>query len=65
MSYQILGSENIYQVNTKIMNNIASTNEVLYDAYNDIKKMNYKTLNYLINNISLDNKSILYVKDKS
>lgn len=62
MSYQILGSENIYQVNLKLMNNLSNDGEIIYDAYNDIRNLNIKQFNYIVNNINLDNSSVLYIE---
>lgn len=65
MSYQVLGSENIYQINLKLMNNLSNDGEIIYDAYNDIRNLNIKQFNYIINNIDLDNNSVIYVESKN
>ncbi len=64
LSYQILASENIYQVNLKLMNNISKYGCILYDAFLDIKNMNMKQFKYVIKNISLENYSVLTVEAK-
>lgn len=65
MSYQVLGSENIYQINLKLMNNLSNDGEIIYDAYNDIRNLNIKQFNYIVNNINLDNNSVLYIEGKN
>ena len=62
LSYQILASENIYQINNKIVNNLINYNCILYDSLNDIKNLNYKQFKYVINNIDLNNNTVLYTK---
>ncbi|MEG0026296.1 MAG: pitrilysin family protein [Bacilli bacterium] len=62
LSYQVLGSESIYRVNNKIMDNVTKFGQILYSAYDDIKKLNIKQFNYLINNINFNNKSVLIIE---
>lgn len=64
ISSNIFGSDNIFAVNAKIMNNLIYYNEILTDTINMIKKMNIEDMNYIIDHLSLKNKSICVVKNK-
>ena len=60
----VFRSDSIYSINSKIMNNVMSYGKVILDNYKEIDKLNIKTMNNIIKNINLDNKSI-YVITKS
>lgn len=64
ISSNILGSDSIFLVNSKIMNNLIYYNEILCDTIELIRNMNREELDYIISNIDLSNKSICVVKNK-
>ena len=64
ISSNILGSDNIFAVNSKIMNNLIYYGEILTDTITMLKNMNMKNMKYIIKNLDLNNKSICVVKNK-
>lgn len=64
ISSNILGSDNIFAVNSKIMNNLIYYGEILTDTITLLKNMNMKNMKYIIKNLDLNNKSICVVKNK-
>lgn len=57
-------SDNIFSLNSKVMNNIIKYNEVIYDNHNEINNLNIKEMNKLIKSISLKNKNIFIIEPK-
>lgn len=64
ISANILGSDSIFAVNSKIMANLIYYNEILCDTIDMIKNMNMEELGYITSNVDLKNKSICVVKNK-
>ena len=64
ISGNILGSDSIFAINSKIMANLIYYDEILCDSIEMIKNMNMEELNYIIDNVNLKNKSITVVKSK-
>ena len=64
ISGNILGSDSIFAINSKIMANLIYYDEILCDSIEMIKNMNMEELNYIIDNVNLKNKSITVVKNK-
>ncbi len=57
-------SNDVYLMNNKIVNNVIKYNEVKYDDYEYIKNSSFKDLEYVLNNLNLENKSICIVNPK-
>lgn len=64
ISSNILGSDNIFNINSKIMNNVIYYGKVLTDTITNIRKMNIDEMNEIIKNVSFNNKSICILKNK-
>lgn len=60
----IYRSDSIYSINNKIVGDIITKNKVILDEYKEIDKLNIRTMNNIIKNINLDNKTI-YLINKS
>ena len=60
----IYRSDSIYSINNKIVGDIIAKNKVILDEYKEIDKLNIRTMNNIIKNINLDNKTI-YLINKS
>jgi predicted Zn-dependent peptidase len=65
LSSHIFMSDNIYQINNKIMNNIIKENKVLTDTYHEISNYNLEELNDIIKNISFDNNNYVIINPKT
>ncbi|MEG0825936.1 MAG: pitrilysin family protein [Bacilli bacterium] len=61
-SSKIYDSDNIYNINSKIMNNLIYYGKVIDNGIDLIRTINLKDMEYVIKNISLENKSICVVK---
>jgi predicted Zn-dependent peptidase len=57
----IYRSDNIYSLNSKIVNNIFNYDKVILDEYEMIDKINMKNMKKLISHISFDNKTVYYI----
>lgn len=55
-------SNNIYSLNHKVISNIIKYDKVLLDDYTYISKLDFKELNYCLDNINLKHKTICIVK---
>lgn len=58
-------SDNIFSINSHIMNSIIMNNQVNYDIYKHYKELKFKDFNKFINKINFNNKSLLYVYPKN
>ncbi len=57
-------SDNIYSLNSFVMNNIIHEKKINYNIYGFYKKLDYKEFNKFINNLDFSNRSILHVEPK-
>ena len=57
----IYRSDNIYSLNSKIVNEIFNYDKVILDSYKQIEEINLKNMKKLLSNITLDNKTIYYI----
>jgi len=62
-SASIYKSDSIYALNNKIMSNIINYGKIIYNEYEKIDELNINTLNNIILNLDLSNKTI-YIIDK-
>ena len=62
-SASIYKSDSIYALNNKIMSNIINYVKIIYNEYEKIDELNINTLNNIILNLDLSNKTI-YIIDK-
>lgn len=58
-------SDNIYQINHKIMNNIVKEGEVITDAYQEYSNYNVQELNDIINKLSFEHHNYVIIKPKN
>jgi len=64
ISSLVYTTDNIYSTNKMLMDDIVELGDVNYNIYDDIKSMNYKTLNDILSKINFENKSKLIIKPK-
>ena len=57
----IYRSDNIYSLNSKIVNNLFNYDKVILDEYEMIDKINMKNIKRLLSKISFDNKTVYYI----
>lgn len=57
-------SDNIYKINSRIMDSIIRYGKVLYDTYSEIESLNIEEFKKLIKQIDLSNKTIFIVEPK-
>ena len=57
----IYRSDNIYDLNEKIVSDVFNYDKVIFDEYKIIGSINIKNINALLSKINLDNKTIYYV----
>lgn len=57
-------SDNIYSLNSFIMNSLITNKKVDYNIYDHYKNLKFEEFNKFINNLDFNNKSILYVNPK-
>ena len=60
----IYASDNIFSINNKIMTQVVKYGEIAYDEYNDIKNLNVKELNEILNNINFKNNNVVIINSK-
>ena len=65
LSSHLFMSDNIYQINSKIMNNIIKEGKVLANSYGEINSYNFEQSNYIIENISFSNSSYVIINPKN
>lgn len=64
LSSHLFMSDNIYQINSKIMNNIIKEGKVLANSYNEISGYNVDQLNYIMENLSFNNSNYVIINPK-
>ncbi|NLL44154.1 MAG: insulinase family protein [Mollicutes bacterium] len=65
LSSYLYMSDNIYQINHKIMNNIVKEGEVITDAYQEYSNYNVQELNDIINKLSFEHHNYVIIKPKN
>lgn len=64
LSSCIYMSDNIYGLNSFVMNSIIREDKVKYDIYNHYKNLNYDEFKEFVKILNFDNKAILYIDPK-
>ncbi|HHW68855.1 MAG TPA: hypothetical protein GX747_00755, partial [Tenericutes bacterium] len=57
-------SDNIYKLNSKIMNDLIKYKKVLYNSYSEIESLNIEELKSLLKQINFNNKTIFIIEPK-
>ncbi|MCM1370925.1 MAG: insulinase family protein [Clostridium sp.] len=64
ISSYLFGSDNVFNINERVMQNIISYDKVIYDICDIIRSLNIKEAKTILKNMSFDNNSIVIIDKK-
>ena len=64
-SYYVYTSDNIYSINSFVVNQIMTYGEINEKVYLDVDKMNKEEYNYVISQVDFDNYGVVVIKPKA